>query len=64
MDAHVLDALVYGYEHRIESLALPDPDDRHVLAAAIECRASLIVTWNIKHFPADYLKSFGIIKTR
>lgn len=61
MDAHVLDALVDGYEHRIEGLALPDPDDRHVLAAAIECRASLIVTWNTKHFPVDYLKPFGII---
>jgi hypothetical protein len=60
MDAHVLDALVEGYEHRIENLALPDPDDRHVLAAAIECRASLIVTWNTKDFPTDYLKTFGI----
>src|SRR5271165_1577901 len=30
------DADVRGYEPRIAGLALPDPDDRHVLAAAIE----------------------------
>ncbi len=35
MDAHVLDCLVEGYEPLIETLTLPDPDDRHVLAAAV-----------------------------
>ena len=35
MDAHVMDALVTGYEPLIGTLQLPDPDDRHVLAAAI-----------------------------
>jgi len=38
---HVMEALVEGYEQRIETLALPDPDDRHVLAAAIESRSPL-----------------------
>jgi hypothetical protein len=33
MDLHAADALVTGYEHLIEDLELPDPDDRHVLAA-------------------------------
>lgn len=61
MDAHVLDALVEGYEHRIETLALPDPDDCHVLAAAIECKASLIITWNVKHFPDDTLRPLGLV---
>ena len=37
MDRHVRDAKVYGYEPLIEGLDLPDPDDRHVLAAAIRC---------------------------
>lgn len=37
MDAHVRDAKVEGYESLIEMLRLPDPDDRHVLAAAIRC---------------------------
>ena len=53
------EALVTGYEHRIESLSLPDPDDRHVLAAAIECGASIIVTANLKDFPDSQLKQSG-----
>jgi len=61
MDAHVLDALVEGYEHRIDALALPDPDDRHVLAAAIESKSSLIVTWNISDFPEGALAPLGIV---
>lgn len=55
MNAHTRDALVAGYEDMIEVLALPDPDDRHVLAAAIKGRADLIVTANLKDFPADAL---------
>jgi hypothetical protein len=35
MDKHAADALVSGYETLIEGLHLPDPKDRHVLAAAI-----------------------------
>jgi hypothetical protein len=55
------DADVRGYEPRIASLALPDPDDRHVLAAAIECGAGTILTFNLKHFPLDSLTPFGIV---
>jgi hypothetical protein len=39
---------------------LPDPNDRHVLAAAIAGNASLVVTWNLKDFPAACLKPHGI----
>jgi len=39
MNAHERDALVTGFEPLIETLSLPDPDDRHVLAAAIKGRA-------------------------
>ncbi len=60
MDAHVRDALVTGYESLIDSLALPDPGDRHVLAAAICCQADLILTFNLKDFPADGLEPYGI----
>jgi hypothetical protein len=44
MDAHVRDCLVTGFEHLIPVIDLPDPDDRHVVAAAVHCGASLIVT--------------------
>lgn len=39
----------------VVGLKLPDPEDRHVLAAAIKTKASLIVTDNLKDFPADCL---------
>jgi hypothetical protein len=60
MDKHAADALVTGYEHLIEGLRLPDPNDRHVLAAAIRGRADVIVTSNLRHFPAEILAYFGI----
>jgi predicted nucleic acid-binding protein len=54
------DALVENYEQLIKSLELPDKDDCHVLAAAIKTNANVIVTNNLKDFPADYLASFGL----
>lgn len=53
MDFHVPGALVEGFEPLIETLHLPDPDDRHVLAAAIQGKAEFLVTWNLKDFPAN-----------
>src|SRR5262249_48962363 len=61
MKAVLPDADVAGYQDLIRGLSLPDPDDRHVLAAAIAGKASLIVTWNLKHFPADALQRHGIV---
>lgn len=55
------DALVNNYTGLIEGLKLPDPKDRHVLAAAIKTNANVIVTNNIKDFPKEYLASFGLI---
>ena len=60
MNAHVRDCLVTGFEHLIPSVELPDADDRHVLAAAIHGGASLIVTFNLKDFPPDQLKSYSL----
>ena len=60
MDRATRDALVTGYESLIGSLELPDPDDRHVLAAAIVGRCDVIVTANLRHFPVTALKAFGI----
>ena len=50
MDLAVPDVLVTGYEHLIPGLVLPDEKDRHVLAAAIHCGASVIVTFNLHDF--------------
>src|SRR5262249_22314932 len=52
--------LVTDYEELIPALTLPDPDDRHVLAAAIRARADVIVTINLGDFPAATLKTYGI----
>ncbi|HZL35399.1 MAG TPA: PIN domain-containing protein [Tepidisphaeraceae bacterium] len=60
MDAAVPDCLVTGYESLIEGLVLPDANDRHVLAAAIAISADVIVTSNLKHFPAADLAQFQI----
>lgn len=54
------DCLVTGYESLIKAVALPDPDDRHVLAAAVRARAQVIVTTNLKHFPADNLALWDV----
>ena len=60
MDKSTRDCLVTGYEHLTPSLTLPDPDDRHVLAAAIVGRCDVIVTQNLKDFPNESLASYGI----
>lgn len=54
------ECFVTGYEPLIEGLELPDPNDRHVLAAAIKCSAQIIVTENIKDFPPDALEEHDI----
>jgi predicted nucleic acid-binding protein len=53
-------ALVNGYENHIPLVNLPDPNDRHVVAAGIAAGASIILTWNLRHFPAKELKKFGL----
>lgn len=60
MEAAIPDCMVSGYEHLIDGLHLPDPDDRHVLAAAITGHADAIITWNEKDFPIEVLDAFGI----
>ncbi len=60
MDRHVSDSLVEGYESLIPTLSLPDPDDRHVLAAAIHGGAGVIVTFNLVDFPARVLEQYGV----
>ena len=60
MDERSEDSVVTGYESLIPSIILPDPDDRHVLAAAIVGGADVIVTRNLRDFPAECLAPYEI----
>lgn len=60
MNAAIPDCLVTGHERLTDQLALPDENDRHVLAAAIHAQAQAIVTFNRKDFPSSSLDPHGI----
>jgi len=56
---HFPEAWVEGFEPIMELLT-NDPDDRHVLAAAVHSHSDLIVTYNRRHFPATSLQPWQI----
>ncbi len=60
MNQNVPGCLVEGYENLIPSINLPDQDDRHVVAAAIQTRAEAIVTFNLKDFPNQSLAPYNL----
>lgn len=60
MNKAIPDVLVSGFEGLMAGIELPDPDDRHVVAAAIRAGAQAIVTLNLRDFPDDKLKPFGL----
>lgn len=60
MTSSFSEACVTGWEALEAGLDLPDPDDRHVLAAALIGRADVIVTANLKHFPDQVLEPLGM----
>lgn len=60
MNDSIRDVLVDGHHPLIGALDLPDENDRHVVAAAIQCGAQTIVTLNLKDFPATKLEPYGV----
>lgn len=60
MNNSVRDCLVTNYEYLIPNLQLPDPDDCHVLAAAIKEGADVLVTTNLSDFPQSILNQHDI----
>lgn len=60
MNKALPDAMVSGFEPLISGIALPDSNDCHVVAAAIRCKAEVIVTMNLKDFPRNLMAEFEI----
>jgi predicted nucleic acid-binding protein len=60
MNKAVPGCLIHGFEHLIPTLELPDPNDRHILAAAIQGEAQYIITFNLRDFPQHSLEPYGI----
>ena len=60
MEKAVPDAEVTGYEPLMGILSLPDPDDAHVLAAAIKAEAEFLVTFNLKDFPRELVAPHSV----
>jgi len=60
MNDAIRDVLIEDYEALIPGLDLPDPNDRHVLAAAIKSGAQVIVTHNLRDFPPAAIERYGI----
>lgn len=55
------DCLVTGFDYAAEAAEMADPDDRHVLAAAIHADVQIIVT-DDRHFTSEVLEPHGIDK--
>jgi len=56
---HFPEALVDGYQDLIPAMRNHE-GDRHVLAAAVQVGAAVIVTWNSAHFPAEACAPYEI----
>ena len=54
------DSMVQGWERHVYGIQLPDANDCHVLAAAIESGATIIVTENLRDFPMAQIRRYGV----
>ena len=60
MDLAFGEASVTGNPADVDGCGLPDPDDRHVVAAGIAAGARIIVTANVRDFPDTVMAALGI----
>jgi predicted nucleic acid-binding protein len=60
MNDAVLDCMVSGFEPLMAGLELPDPNDTHILAAAIHAHCDAIITFNRRDFPKAVLGQYDI----
>ncbi len=60
MNSALPEAEVQGWEVHMQGLTLPDPDDRHVLAAALASGAKKILTMNLRDFPTSAVAPHGV----
>lgn len=54
------EAEIVGYQHLVGTLDCLDPEDEHVLGAAIIGMADSLVTFNLKDFPNNTKKLYGV----
>lgn len=62
MDRAILDSVVSNYSGAADIMPadLPDPGDLHVVATALQAKADIILTFNLKHFPNSILAEHGL----
>ena len=54
------DSDVINFNSLVPSIELPNPNDRHVVAAAIRSKADVIVTYNLRDFPKSTERQYNI----
>lgn len=62
LKARFPDAMVQVRPETVQQLDLPDPDDNHVLAAAIDGGAQELLTLNVRDFPMHTLGRHDMIR--